>query len=329
MHKFVITPVYPAENHAGPKAKEDINTILLQHDYKVIQIPVTDNKLKKLWIKFTVKQLLNSIQQGDTVVMQVPIKSYYLSHMILDVLQKKQVNTIGIVHDIESLRQQDSERVTKDIAVLNKFNQLIVHSPEMKQWLEEQGCQASMYVLGFFDYLLGENEEKIDYHPNNSLVFAGNLMKSSFIHKIPFDIDLFGPIDNVYFDNKHLSYQGSIQPHLLPSYLADYKFGLVWDGDAVDTISGDTGHYLKYNSPHKASLYIASGLPIIIWKEAALAKIVEKYNLGITINSLLEVEEKIANCDYDKLKENVQKIQQDIITGQCIYKSLEQLEKVS
>ena len=47
------------------------------------------------------------------------------------------------------------------------------------------------------------------------------------------------------------------------------SFGLVWDGISVETCAGVYGEYLKVNNPHKTSLYLASGIPVIIWKEAA------------------------------------------------------------
>ncbi|NRO11242.1 Beta-1,6-galactofuranosyltransferase WbbI [Lactobacillus helveticus] len=48
----------------------------------------------------------------------------------------------------------------------------------------------------------------------------------------------------------------------------------------------NTGNYLRYNDPHKLSLYLASGIPVIIWKKAAEAKFVEENKVGITVDSL-------------------------------------------
>ena len=56
---------------------------------------------------------------------------------------------------------------------------------------------------------------------------------------------------------------GSFLPDELPSAL-EGSFGLVWDGDSSKTCSGVFGEYLRYNNSHKASLYLASGFPIIV-----------------------------------------------------------------
>lgn len=75
----------------------------------------------------------------------------------------------------------------------------------------------------------------------------------------------------------------------------DADFGLVWDGDSLDGCSGEYGQYLKWNSPHKVSFYLRAGLPLIIWKEAAVAPIIEEAGAGITIWSLKELDDKLAN----------------------------------
>ena len=59
------------------------------------------------------------------------------------------------------------------------------------------------------------------------------------------------------------------------------SFGLVWDGMSSETCKGSFGEYLRINNPHKTSLYLASGIPVIIWSKAALAEFIEKNKCGI------------------------------------------------
>lgn len=81
------------------------------------------------------------------------------------------------------------------------------------------------------------------------------------------------------------------------------QFGLVWDGDSIETCSGNTGNYLRYNNPHKTSLYLAAGIPVLIWKEAAIAKFVQEHNAGILIDNLQEIEEVFNSTTQEKLEE--------------------------
>lgn len=50
---------------------------------------------------------------------------------------------------------------------------------------------------------------------------------------------------------------------------------MVWDGESIDGGLGLSGQYLKYNNPHKLSVIFTSGLPVIIWNEAAEAGLVK------------------------------------------------------
>ena len=102
-----------------------------------------------------------------------------------------------------------------------------------------------------------------------------------------------------------MRYRGKFAPEELIANL-DGQFGLVWDANTLDTCGGTDGNYLRYNNPHKLSLYIAAGVPVIVWKESALAGFVEKNGLGICVNSLMELPEaisKISASDYDLMAE--------------------------
>ena len=96
------------------------------------------------------------------------------------------------------------------------------------------------------------------------------------------------------------------------------SWGLVWDGDSEETCNGVYGEYLKMNSPHKLSLYIVARLPLIVWKESGLTDYVLKRNLGIAINSLRELPNRlkeITEKDYNYFLTCVDKERLDLING--------------
>lgn len=79
-------------------------------------------------------------------------------------------------------------------------------------------------------------------------------------------------------------------------------------GTDIYSCNGAYGNYLKYNNPHKVSLYIISNLPIIAWSKSAMAEFIQKNNIGILVNDLKEIPEKLkelSNEDYKKILENV------------------------
>ena len=138
-------------------------------------------------------------------------------------------------------------------------------------------------------------------------------------------LNVFGP--NSSNMSKSVIYHGQFSPNELPAQL-NYNFGLVWDGDSVDTCSGDYGMYLKYNDPHKVSLYISSGLPVIIWKEAAVAKLIQQHHAGILIESLSEIDKvlsKISQDDYYQMRMNTLKLARLMRKGYFLDKSVNKL----
>ena len=99
-------------------------------------------------------------------------------------------------------------------------------------------------------------------------------------------------------------------------------------GGAADTCAGVYGEYLKVNNPHKTSLYLASGIPVIIWKEAAMADYVEREKVGITISSMRELEDVFANLTEDQYVDMLQHaklISKRLTTG---YYTMEAVKKV-
>lgn len=100
---------------------------------------------------------------------------------------------------------------------------------------------------------------------------------------------LYGPNYGLE-ESDNITYGGVLSPEQVPEVLTK-GFGLIWDGNTIETCKGGTGEYLRYNNPHKLSLYLSSGLPVIIWKDAAEAKFVCENGVGYTIDSLREIPE--------------------------------------
>ena len=107
---------------------------------------------------------------------------------------------------------------------------------------------------------------------------------------------------------------------------SDGDFGCVWDGDSLETCQGDFGEYLRYNSPHKVSFYLRAGLPIIIWREAAVASIIEQEGIGITIASIAELEQKLqllTTEEIEKMRQNVARVSQRLANGEYFTEALQ------
>ena len=115
---------------------------------------------------------------------------------------------------------------------------------------------------------------------------------------------------------------------MLPDELigcADGDFGLVWDGDSAECCNGDWGEYLTFNTPHKISLYIRCGLPLIVWNKAAMADFVKENGIGICIDSLRDIDEiyeHLTQEEYNKMCDNILRINQAVSKGEYFRNAL-------
>lgn len=328
MRYLISTDVQMADN-AGYKAKKDVINILT--DYTALYIPSKLRLINSIkYLTIGLKKILSPIKDGDEVVVQFPLEGFYpLSVMWMKALYKqlsrRKAYIITVIHDLDGLRYQDERKKRNDVTILNYSDSIIVHSESMKQWLEDAGVVTNMIVLELFDYL-SDIKSNQSVKNNGKIVFAGNLNKSQFLKlETLFDLDVFGPCDFINQLPQNVFYQGSVNPEKLIQYISKYRFGLVWDGNSLGEVSGNTGKYLRFNAPHKFSLYLAAGVPVITWKEAAIAKTIEKYDLGITISSLNELQNKLNQLtdeQYDKIKKNVINMQEKVLNGSCISDAL-------
>lgn len=356
--KYCIIRAKKKEYTAGIKAPDDIAAICKQEGYELIrwrQFPSARHKLiKKLWLLLFVNlqwmQLVARSKAHDIVLYQHPSYGYRAGLFWIKRLKKKQVDTIALIHDLESLRKgvknhasyNEERSILADDIFLKEFGYVICHNEHMRQYMIGQGFRADrLYNLEIFDYLaeIKKDQQKEDQKTYTeedalSIAIAGNLAveKSGYIYQVTnqrndgLKVQLYGVNYDETNKDGHLIYHGSYRPEELPDRLKG-DFGLVWDGNSAETCSGNTGEYLRYNNPHKTSLYLAAGIPVIVWKEAAITDFVVQNQVGFTVEKLEEIEPAIrtmGKAEYDRLashaKETGQKIRSGFYTRQVLRK---------
>ncbi|MFV5783821.1 sugar transferase [Pediococcus acidilactici] len=319
MASYVLKVMNGQKNTAGTKAKLDITTLLSKNGFNEIDLAIQESKIWKLFfLKIKVRKALNKLKENDIFVIQYPMYSRVAIKTLLNICLKKGIKTILIIHDLESLRlyRDNSKKIAEELSIFKKVGCVISHNEMMSKWLKANGVESKIENLQIFDYL--NTEERVDVSKNKNLVFAGNLAKSRFLEKwdIEKKITVYGISPSKKYP-KNVKYEGVKTPDELPTYLAG-SFGLVWDGNSLETNSGVYGEYTKYNNPHKVSLYLSSGVPVIVWKEAAIAKFVKEKNVGIIVSNLNEIPailEKMTDSQYDRIVANVNEIGEQLRCG--------------
>ncbi|MDU6706762.1 sugar transferase [uncultured Haemophilus sp.] len=328
MKKYQIVELSTEHNHAGSKAVQDVFDVAKKLGYEA-EVIRTATSIDSLWGKIRRQALFFidwlkiyfSITPNSLVLIQNPYHHKQLiRNWVLNKLKKdKQVKFISLVHDVEELRKSLYNNYYK-----NEFNfmlsiadSIIVHNDTMKAFFIKKGIPENKLVsLKIFDYLMDKESRSKNVIFERAISIAGNLdiNKSAYIAqlgKLGITVHLYGPnFSHSLEQYKDIQYHGSFPASDIPSQL-NSGFGLVWDGNSIDTCSGDFGEYLQYNNPHKLSLYLASGIPVVIWDKAAEADFVRKHNLGICVSSLSELKdklEKISEKNYQEMIKNVANI---------------------
>lgn len=201
-----------------------------------------------------------------------------------------------LIHDWYQIREKRENDHTEE-RLLQITDKMIVHSYQMDNFMRHHGFKGVTEVLHFFPFLTDYKPTLKPWKPGEKMkiIFAGNLEKSGFINELPEVSEHLG--DNVEFllygkpeprvKGTRIKYMGVFDNENLSKIQGN--IGLVWDGPSAKTCEGDSGNYLRYNAPYKASLYRALGIPVIVWNESAQAKYVKERNLGLIVNSLYEI----------------------------------------
>lgn len=311
---------YNAKNYyAGFKAVEDATLIAHSLGYT----PFTLYGLRhpknfcRYWYTFHhLIRILVFIKSNDICLLQWPLYTPS-DKFIYWGLKLKCRHLQLLVHDLSSVRTGENQIL--EMSYVRMAELVIAHTKSMKNYLLNNGVESSkIKVLNIFDYLVE------DQHPprrilTKEVVFAGNLSKSSFLKQLmdsPIRLSLlcYGEID---FEIKSpIVYKGVFEPGRVESVAGSW--GLVWDGNSVDTCNGLLGNYLRINSPHKVSMYIVARLPIIIWREAALANYILDNGLGVAINGLDEISDlllSVSESDYHQMLLNIDDERIKLIQG--------------
>lgn len=326
--RYQIWEYFRASNIGGSKARTDIKNIIGSMGYQVIKVHTTigtkgtsvaacsERLVRADWL-----QCLDMISENSYILLQhpAPQETRLPEDILWRIKNEKKARIICLVHEVEELRKEYATRLRQtEFRIMKKLSDVfIVHNEAMRHFYIQEGVSADKVIsLQIFDYINGR--ESIGTYYEKSITIAGNLNlgKSAYLKELgklfPLKIHLYGPnfSETIIKNAPNIEYHGSIAPDVLPEML-NKGFGLVWDGESLDTCTGGCGEYLRYNNPHKLSLYLSSGLPVIIWKQAAEAEFVIKNHVGIVVDSLYELNvmlDKMTLEEYKVLAENAKKI---------------------
>ena len=252
MKNYIISIKDEKKNDAGPKAKRDIE-FFLKDTFEVFTLKYQIetglmSRLQKVKLAyFTIPTFFKKHKDTDNIVLQYPLYSDYLIKILVKYIRKyTEAKLYFVIHDLESLRlfKDNLEYVKNELDFLNQTDGLIVHNTSMINWLKKSGCTVKMVNLEIFDYA-NPHDINSEWKYDGSICYAGNLAKADFLKQLSLKnqkLVLYGPNPaNEYA--KNTEYAGQYSPEEFAIHLKQ-SFGVVWDGDSLDSCTGVFGEYM-------------------------------------------------------------------------------------
>lgn len=296
--------------------------------------------------KFALRTFFSTISAEDTVIIQYPIYlPFRVNLKILEYLTEQHSKIILFVHDVDSLRKAEGEKfkgvgnansleqsLKNEVRLLNYASTVILPTEAMEQELTKSGLNVDVKRLNMYDYLLPSSAPYVqDTDAFNNIIFAGNLNKSSFIQELhnsnSVKYQIFGLKPATYTLPKDVNYEGAFPPDQLSAHFKT-GFGLVWDGESSQEITGVYGKYLRYNCPYKTSNFLAAGIPVVVWDESGIADFVVQKQVGIVVKSLPQMEaivSKMTRKEFNVLLKNARTFGKQLRDGEMTKSVMNQL----
>ncbi|WP_338352032.1 beta-1,6-galactofuranosyltransferase [Fructobacillus tropaeoli] len=283
MTNWITQTIEPWMPKGALKAKDDYAKIAQASAFSRLPLErYNDQRFSKAERQKRIEEALKLIVPGDTVVHQFPT---YMSADFeaewLAAIKDKKVNYVLLIHDFEPFRVTKANPT--EFTLAQKADLIITHSVAMSQLLAKMGVNQKTIVQPLFDYL-GPNPPLASYQ--KILNYAGTWQKAPWLQDYQGPaLKLFGNRPKKWRDWQapaDIKWAGNFEPDDIQNHL-DAGFGLLWDSDFDDL---HYQSYTKINAPHKASLYLKAGLPLVAWNQSHIGRLINANNLGLTISSL-------------------------------------------
>ncbi|MCI1987398.1 MAG: galactofuranosyltransferase [Lactobacillus sp.] len=301
MTVYSVTPMQMPTDQAVIKPKEDVAILLAQAGITPLYYSRYVSWNDDNWAS-QIKGMLATVVAGDVVIYQTPTYAApEVEAMIISQTHEQGAKIIGFVHDVEYLRYPQSYNREEGVAFLNSFDALMINTKQMRDQVVDSGVTVPIVEVGPWGYVQPFPKRRPQF--SKDIHYAGNLVewKAGFLQNLPADLHvlLYGSADgddNLGFDlAPGVERMGSYSQEKLAMAL-DHGFGLIWDCSSND----EYNPYALINMPHKFSLYMSLGLPVIANANSAIGTFVQANGVGIVVNTMAELAERMAALDEDE-----------------------------
>lgn len=315
-----ITRNYKSTRYGGGKARVDIEDILV--DMGAVNLGLRRTFCRNMVTDYFrnlagIIHFMFCVRKGDTLVLQYPLKKYF--RFVCLWARLRGVRTISLVHDLGCFRRHRLT-VEQEIKKFSLSDALIVANDRTAEWLRQKGYKNPMTEQVAWDFLSDATPEGRETSPMSCL-FVGGLKPESngFLYKLPqkVEVDLYGQNAPAEVPNNVHVHGFGLPDEIIKD--APGHFGLIWYGITLGhDDKGYIGEYIKLCNSHKMGLYMRAGKPVIIWKGAGAAPFVQREGVGLTVDTLENLDEILENVtheQYNAMIRNVRRVAQKMAHG--------------
>jgi hypothetical protein len=313
--------------HGGTKATVDVYRILEAEGW----IPYDTTRREGIAGLFDVLRHLAGLlflNRKSTFFVQLP--AYGSANILVLKFILRRFNTVVLVHDIDSLRGVTAGGSGEYL--IERASSVITTGHLLRASKLETDIERTSR-LDAWDYLVAPDFQPPVWEAYGKIIFAGTLSvwKNGGLffcaHPRP-GLHLYG---TRYIPERNRStkdvYHGPFDAER-PVFSGPIGWGLLWEGKKESTSDAPENDYERFNQPHKLSLYLACGLPVIAWREAAVAAFIQREGCGVLIDSLEEIDTVLRRTNEKarlQMRARALALGEDVRSGQFLKKSLMEL----
>ena len=275
--------------HGGMKARLDVEAFL-RDSGKWDVFDTGRMKSKPARLLRIVRSLVWLLRQPRRTVflLQYPIHGGRAQRAIGALLLRR-FRVAVMLHDLDELRDGTG---TPPTSLLERAS-FIISTGRLHERLDNTLKDIPLSVLELWDYRVVADFSPGPCDPASPVLFAGSLwpVKVSWLYRR----DANRPGLCISGHGYDLANNPGCGDTLRPSFPPDNPvfnpavgWGLIWDGHKIDGADA-ADDYERINQPHKLSLYLTCGLPVIVWDKSYAARWVTANGCGIVTPSLADI----------------------------------------
>ncbi|BAQ56422.1 conserved hypothetical protein [Lactobacillus acetotolerans] len=291
MKKYIVGPKMKENGlFAGNKFPRDVIKICEVMGYKPVFVREIYSK-KRPWQLLEDYFHLLKIKSNSVVIYIDQVAPRISRKLVYSVLQRKNVKVIPLLEDMDIIRNNSisKKQQKRMLNCLNKSAIIISQNKKMSDYLKEKGISTEIVELNLLDFLTTKFKSNHHFPLNTwTICYGGSLSfsQSGFLRNIELRSSdkvkyyIYGKGDISNDVSKPLFYKGVFSAEECINKLKG-DWGLVWNGQSSNNTNSQDSFsvYYDYVCPHKLSMYLLCGMPVIVSSKSAVANFVKKINV--------------------------------------------------